>query len=218
MDNIIRTNNGANLLADGSPAAIIVGQVAQIIQLTVVVDREAAVLNFAQQVVSRLFDRSQDSLTIRLYIACVAVVKNACKPLVATLTNWVIASNFLDLEVRPELLRVQLINHADFDNYVYNMMKKGNKQAVDYAQAFLQKVILQKKVSDASRLPRMMDGLKNIAEKFGDLYPNLNKFLAELQASGGVPATGGNASTMQQRQQQQQQRPGNVQNFQVVSA
>ena len=93
MDNIIRTNNGANLLADGSPAAIIVGQVAQIIQLTVVVDREAAVLNFAQQVVSRLFDRSQDSLTIRLYIACVAVV-NACKPLVATLTNWVIASNF----------------------------------------------------------------------------------------------------------------------------
>jgi CCR4-NOT transcription complex subunit 1 len=217
MDNIIRTNNGANLLADGSPAAIIVGQVAQIIQLTVVVDREAAVLNFAQQVVSRLFDRSQDSLTIRLYIACVAVVKNACKPLVATLTNWVIASNFLDLEVIPELLRVQLINHADFDNYVYNMMKKGNKQAVDYAQAFLQKVILQKKVSDASRLPRMMDGLKNIAEKFGDLYPNLNKFLAELQASGGVPATGGNASTMQQRQQQQQQRPGNVQNFQVVS-
>jgi CCR4-NOT transcription complex subunit 1 len=217
MDAIIRSNSGGNLLADGSPAAQIVGQVAKIIQLTVAVDREAAVLNFAQQVVSRLFDRSQDTITIRLYIACVAVVKGACKPLVATLTNWVIASNFLDLEVIPELLRVQLINHTDFDSYVYNMMKKGNKRAVDYAQAFLQKVILEKKVSDASRLPRMMDGLKNVAEKFGDIYPTLNKFLDELRKSGGVSAPVANVSSLQQLQQQQVRQPQRPQTFQVIS-
>ena len=161
------------------PVQPIVVNVARVIQMTVVQERETTVLNFAQQVVTRLFERAQDPVTIRLYMACVAAVKTYCKPLVATLTNWVIASNFMDLEVIPELVRVQLLNTSDFDTYIFNLMRKGDVRAVPFAKAFLQIVVLDKKIADVSTFGRTASVLQNFSMNT-EAYPELQQFMTEL--------------------------------------
>jgi CCR4-NOT transcription complex subunit 1 len=169
------------------PVQPLIGNVARVIQITVAVDREQVVLNFAQQVVTRLFERKQDPVTVRLYMACVAAVKGFCKPLVATLTNWVVASNFMDIEIIPELVRVKLLNASDFDNYILNLMRKGDPRAVPYAKAFLKTIIIDKKITDVAQFGRTASGLQNLAMNT-ELYPDLQQFIVDLQAAGVVNA------------------------------